>query len=77
MRSENSIIKQLKKLKVTSFKKKNKTHLVCCACVGFHIWGKEMEENVLKMTCICEYYLTKYRRTEAHFKEISRLGNSS
>lgn len=54
MRNENSIITQLKKLKVTSFfqKKKNKTHLVCCAYVGFPIWGKEMEENVLKMTCI-------------------------
>ena len=45
MHSENSIIKQFKKLKVTSFLKK-KSHLVCCAYVGFHIWGKEMEENV-------------------------------
>lgn len=54
MRNENSIIKQLKRIEGDQLfqKKKKTTHLVCCAYVGFPIWGKEMEENVLKMTCI-------------------------
>lgn len=72
MRNENSVLKQFKKLKVTSFKKKKVSPGLLCLCWLSYL-GKGDGRKCFKNDLHILVLPTKCRLTEAHFKEISRL----